>query len=58
MDTIAIFIFLIAGLLIGGAIGWFYAKSKFNYVSPFSVDEYVSMSNDKLVLEQKLNDLR
>lgn len=58
MDTIAIFVFLIAGLLIGGIIGWYYAKSKFNYVSPFSVEEYVSMSNDKLVLEQKVNDLR
>jgi len=51
-------IFLIVGLLAGALIAWFIAKSKFNSPLPFSMEEYLTLQNDKVLIEQRYNDLR
>lgn len=58
MDSIVYIIFLITGLIAGGIAGWYFAKSKFNIPVPFAAEDFVALSNDKMLLEQKLADLR
>ncbi len=58
MSATLYIIFLITGLLAGALIAWFIAKSKFNNPLPFSVDEYLTLQNDKVLIEQRYNDLR
>ena len=58
MDSILYIVFLITGLIAGGLAGWYFAKSKFNIPAPFAAEDFVQLSNEKMLLEQKLTDLR
>jgi len=58
MEIFQLLLFLCLGLVAGGIAGWFFAKSKFNHPIPFTLDEYVSLRNDKTVSDQRLLDIR
>ena len=55
---VQLIIFLIIGLLLGGLIAWFIAKSKFHHPQSFSAEEYGTVLNERNLLEQRFNDLR
>ena len=58
MDMSQLLLFLILGLIAGGLFGWFFAKSRFNKSMPFTLEDFVSLKNDKTVSDQRLQDIR
>ena len=58
MDTSQLLMFLILGLIAGGVGGWFFAKSRFHKNIPFTLEDFVTLKNDKTVSDQRLQDAR
>lgn len=58
MESLSLIIFLILGLFTGGVAGWFLAKSRFSKPMPFTLEEFVSLKNEKMVSEHRLADMR
>jgi DNA recombination protein RmuC len=58
MNLPEIFAILLVGIAIGAVAAWLIAKSKFQIVSPVTFEEMNAVRNEKLLIEQRWNDLK